>query len=774
MTKRDDVANAVSYFPNSIDSDDNLYLVRDSLRVKLVKSYTPGDTSITIYDENGVISLFPPTGVITLTDQCNDIQNRGICFYYASVSSTGFSGLILLPGFNDVVKQANITDVTLNVVDYHHEVLKNTLMQIQHYVGLDTDANAIQNPNSTLMARLAYLKSMVLSPKAWFSADKTFGIASPTFTVTFANQSLKTGDTPTYTWQIYNHLTGNPVTIGTVDSSGNLVQGFTYGIYDISLTVENEYGSNKVTFEKMITARIGAPNEVVLEFIYGADQIATTITETVNGNPVTYAGIRAPTDSFINVHIIPDTLPLPLTGYDNKGEELSGGVPIDPIEQYTWSLGDDITHPSQPHAQALYSLGGVYSLILRTDTLFGAYRITKHAGVIDMVEPVNLWIWTFNNYLYPDTGNTPGYMPLDYIAPGGDIYANEFGLLSETFKTATSPLTVIRDESFINSTTQNGDVNVPKAKAEFRRNVSLALKGNLSSGHGGKALMYWAGQDITAHGQGTTYADNAVRIREHDGFTDSYVNHNSISRPWNWVCLNSDTTSYFILGVDYFCGSDPTQSPTYQVKDALNLSSLTVTSTPITFENYANGATELQFNPANYDLTGNVISGNYSVCRSAWRGSSGYFLRNSAVGQFFRIKSFYRTEGTLAHEFQTISKLTDMPGPTKLEGQLVPLSNGLFFFNNSGNISAYNDTNGTWETGGASASSSTFRSMQDTTQANFDDPTNTLLAASYDRSAYLSYDYSSAAFIKFNSLDLSFYNLNSRPVQRSQFLMGIY
>ena len=115
-----------------------------------------------------------------------------------------------------------------------------------------------------------------------------------------------------------------------------------------------------------------------------------------------------------------------------------------------------------------------------------------------------------------------------------------------------------------------------------------------------------------------------------------------------------------------------------------------------------------------------------------------------------------------------------MIGPAKIEGQLVALSDGLFFFNNSGNIVAYNDTTGTWESGGASATSAPFRNLQDTRNVDFDNAANTLLATSYDRTAFLSYDYSSAALMKFNSLDLAFYALPNRPVVSAQFLMGVY
>ena len=115
-----------------------------------------------------------------------------------------------------------------------------------------------------------------------------------------------------------------------------------------------------------------------------------------------------------------------------------------------------------------------------------------------------------------------------------------------------------------------------------------------------------------------------------------------------------------------------------------------------------------------------------------------------------------------------------MSGSLKTEGQLVPLNSGIFFFNNSGNISAYNTTSNTWETGTSGSGGSTFRSLQDDTVSGFDIIDNTLLAASDGQHvAYLSYDYSINAFIKFNSIDMTFNRLISRPTG-VQWLMGIY
>jgi hypothetical protein len=209
------------------------------------------------------------------------------------------------------------------------------------------------------------------------------------------------------------------------------------------------------------------------------------------------------------------------------------------------------------------------------------------------------------------------------------------------------------------------------------------------------------------------------------------------------------------LGADYTSGTVANHSYTYQTLATYDLLTLTNTNTDLTISSYKNGAHELQEHVAIYDGSGDSTYGYFATYRSAWKGSEGYFVRNDSVGDYFRIRDFYKTEGTVATEFVYITKLSDMTGPVKSEGQLVALSDGLFFFANSGNISAYNTSTNVWETGGVSSSSVSFRSLQDSSVEGFDSTANTLLATTDgDRTAYLSYDYSPYAFIKFSSLEL--------------------
>lgn len=199
---------------------------------------------------------------------------------------------------------------------------------------------------------------------------------------------------------------------------------------------------------------------------------------------------------------------------------------------------------------------------------------------------------------------------------------------------------------------------------------------------------------------------------------------------------------------------------------------LSSSTTLINPNNFINGANELiEHVTSGFDEFHEPANGRFAVYRQTIRGNTGYFLRNDGVGNFYKIKEFYRTEGTSGNPVENIRKLQDISGTVKLEGELVNLTNGLFFFNNSGNVSAYNITSGVWEIG---SSISPFRSLQDKTVDNYNDLDQTMLATSdNDRNAYLSYDYSTNAFVKYNSIDKTFHALTSRS-SGEQWILGIY
>jgi hypothetical protein len=186
-------------------------------------------------------------------------------------------------------------------------------------------------------------------------------------------------------------------------------------------------------------------------------------------------------------------------------------------------------------------------------------------------------------------------------------------------------------------------------------------------------------------------------------------------------------------------------------------------------------ATLLQKNAVADFTTGGVSKyGYFSSYRQALRDDTYYIIKNDKVGTNFRIYSFFSTYQDPTVWLGGFKKLPDILGPTKLEGQLVNLQSGIYFFNNTGAVSAYDTDLGVWRTGGPGLNSIDFIKVQDTNTVDYDDQSNNLLAASDGSyNAYISYDYSPNSFIKFNDLDLTFTKLGSRP-EGNQWAIGTY
>jgi len=731
-----------SSYPTEFDSDSNLFLVHDALRASLVSDYEPGDTEITVSGDILILSNFPASGLITLTEQCSDPKERASSYYYASydAATLTFSGLEILPGFEDKARPKDITHVTQNVMDSHHNNIKDAIISIQNFVGVKDTTDLIPF-GETMEGRTNFLRNIVLSPKAWFSVDQRVGLVP--FTVEFEDKSFRLGtdgtsQTVEFLWDFGDSTTS--------DTVGSVTKTYTEpGNYTVSLTITNDFGTDVCSFPALINARIPAPDEAVVKYTQGNGQTVTQ-GDPVNGPYTTPPRIRSPINTLIEFVIPPGENPnTPDRSF--AGELLNSfDTPIDPVIAYNWALGDDLNHPNTSSTKASYSVGGIYDFKIRLDTEFGAYRITTYEDTIDIVENVNMWLWVFD-----DTTNIRSY---------------EYGLISQTFKLNSNQLnTISRNSNFLNSAPDSD-----KQKQEFKRNMGFTARGNLQSGKGGTNLLYYASGRTALQ----LPSEETINMVEYNAFGDTYIQRDPISRPWNWFSFGSNSNVYFLLG-STSAAIAPNVSPTNLVKQTVNQLTFTVTSETWTDANFLNGATDLKNNPAVYDGSGDSVYGHYSVYRSTWSDNVGFMARNDNVGAFFRIRSFYRTEGSSALPFQSLRKMQDIQGVAKLEGQLTSLADGTYFFNNSGSLSKFDDTTKLWTTGGPGVNSAAYRALQDTTVDNFDSPENTLLIASdLDKRAYLSFDYSATkGLIKFNSVDLSFSALGSRP-EGEQFSMGVY
>lgn len=757
-------------YPVSFDADDNLYHVNDSLRLTLADDYNPGDTRILVTGDLTTLARWPATGIITLTEQCSDIQYRAISFMYTGINTTtGYiSGLVLMSEFTDVFKPKNITHVTCNVMAEHHNSLKDAVIAIQEFVGVKgtTDTEPF---GPTLEGRINFLRNVVLQPRAWFEADRQVG--NIPLEVTFTDRSFRLGtdgtsSNVTIEWDFGDNTASivsavtatsnapdNP-NLYVIDTDGGSIKKTYYnaGIFDVTLTVTNDFGSDQIVFPDFINARIPAPIEATMYFPSptppGVMTPGILNTSTPTSYPYTVVPtIRSPINTLIDINI--DAGENPNTpGYSYAGEPLNGShSALDPIMSYTWALGDDLNHPNALTTKAAYSVGGIYDLKLRVDTEFGAYRITTYKNAIDIIEDTNMWMW-----LYTDLSLT-------------NVRAYEYGLISESFKVKSTPALymVTRDASFLDAVPETA-----RQKSEFRKNTGYATWGTGTSGAGSSVWLYWAsGRQVAQPATVET-----INFVEYNAFQDSFAIQLSTIRPWNWASFSSSSMAYFLFGA-ISTDQQPGQSATNPVKLQFDSLAQTFTTTTLTVTDFENGAQELLQNPATF--TGGVSDhGDFSVTRTAWKGNTGYIARNDSVGEFLKIKSFYRTEGSLGNPVKTIRKLIDIQGPSKPEGELGDLSTGIYMFNNSGSISAYNESTSVWSTGGPGINSVAYRSLQDTSVPNYDDVNNTMMVATdHDHRAYITFDYSSNVYLKFSELDLTFVTLGARPAG-TQWMIGIY
>jgi PKD repeat protein len=746
-------------YPDTIDDDTNLYLVKDSIFLKLATDYVPGDTFINVEFDAVRTPLFPSTGIITLTEQCSEPEERAVSFYYTSFSNNVFSGLTILPSFkNNTIKPAVYTTVVMNVMAEHHNSLKNTIIQIELYAGKKiTNRNTALTPQSgTIEERITALQQLAYEPRAWFSFDTLVGLAP--LTVHFTNESIRLGEeipdnTIEYVWDFgdstasnINYTTSqvcfNTCDVGTTTTNSNQIS-HTYtnpGIFTVSLTVKNDFGQDSFEIKKAINVKYPAPDQAIIYITAG------NLQQVINGT------FKSPTNLPITIYVPSGYNPS--TGETYAGEPVnSSHSPLDPIVKYTWQITDDIDHANSSSTIALFSVGGIYDISLRCDTKYLSYRITNYLDYINIIENTNLWLFTF------------------FGSSSTVIQASEMGFLSETFKTKQNSFyTISTNNDFLKN---NQYLNESQLTKEFSRNTNFRNIGTATSGYGGTSLVHYA----SGRAYGDPISNEKINCFTFNGFYEVYsvTGMPTITRPWNWVPMNYDELSYFILG-NISTSQDPGVSLTNWGSVTIHNTETNVVQTgTLSSSDFVSQATLLQQNATAGFSSGGVSSyGYFSSYRQALRDDTYYILKNDAVGTNFRIKSFFSTYQDPTTWLGGFKKLPDILGPTKLEGELVNMQSGIYFFNNTGAISSYDTDLGVWRTGGPGLNSVDFLKVQDTDTLNYDDETNSLLACGDgSNNAYISYDYSPNSFIKFNDLDLTFTKLNGRP-EGSQWNIGTY
>lgn len=695
----------MSNYPSIFDTDYNLYLVKDALKVPLGIDYHPGQGVIVA---DGDISKFPLNGIITLVDQDSPAHERAVSFNYGRRTNREFINLELTESSIDCFKPKSLTMITMQVMREHREAIKDAILSIENFLGPKHKVDTAPN-GDTIFGRINFMQKILFAPKAWFEADKITGSAPLTvnFTFTGTGNTGPVGDI-TYTWNFGGEdeiKTNEPKIEKLFLDSGNKT---------ITLTVKNEYGEDSVSFPEMIKVKGKAPDQALIRFAPQQQQLGFMQNEVM---PKIRTQVRVPVAIEIPQKMVSEKRTFAGEVIDQNTSRVS-----DPITSYTWNLGDDLPHANSPKTKALYSVGGLYDLVVRTDTASGTHRTTVYPNAIDVVEPVNVWLWTVNNKT---------------------IRSYEFGLLSEVFKTSSNTNEIEINDSFI-------EISHLREKFEFWRNNNSAKKNEMKSGQSGDLLLFWAS------GRNKDYDPIAEKINftQYNGFLDTYTAKDSIpGKPWNWISMANNNKIYFILGSNVN-GPLPTLSMTSQTKTTYEIDSGTVSNEEIEYRNYKNGAHDLVKNPGVFDSNYDAENGHFAAYRTTWKNNTGYIIRNSTLGEHFSFHDFYRTEGTIGSPCQNIVKLLDLPGDNHKDGDLAALNNGVYFFNNSGMTYCFSSSTSTWEL------------VTPHNKVAIKDMDGLMATSDSDSKAYLTLEGINNGFIKFNELDMSYTTLNQKPLDK--------
>ena len=725
----------MSAYPSILDFDNDSVSAKNFCTFSLAKDFLQGQSSL-ICVRLGEGGIPPESGTLTLVDSNAFGKPVSQQFLYQSfIEVDGFIDFLNIKPLGEEKSFPAGTLVTHNVLAKHHNTVANSLIRSQKRIGVH--GQVAKNTNHpTLEGRVNFLREVVLSPKAWFVASRSIGLAP--LTVLFENKSFR----------LVTDGLQNPVDViwdfgdGTIlkvdaDKAYEPIE-HTYanpGVYDVRLTVENSHGRDTCFFPNLIQAKVPAPHEAILSF-QGSSNLVKVQKGTPHEGPYQqFPSVRASVNEYFEARVFRSKVP----GFNDRlgtGERvLSNGLVPDRITRFEWELSDDLNHGNSPETRAVYSVGGIYDLKLRVFTELGSYRYTTYENAIDVVEKENLWLWI------QDSDKT--------------VRAYEYGLLNQTFKPAGNESYLIeRDDSFLQSESS-------LHQNEFQRNVFPVSRGNTFSGDGGNALVFYS----SGRSENAPVSDEKVASFEFNGFHGSYDVGPSWTRPWNWMGFAAPDEAIFCLGNSVLNNVDVNQQC-----DKISYADLAMTSFGYTAEAF-DGSQDLLKHPT--DGIGSAIT----TYRSAWSDRRGYFVKNDGVGIYYRLQPFYRTEGVPGQWVQSFLRLQDIQGgsPQKLSGSLESLSDGLYFFTNSGSVSYYDTVSSVWYETGPGHQSSNYRASHDPTVGNYESPSQSFLSASTGEDiVMLSYDYSPNAFFSFNRLTQTFLPATGgRPVGQ-QFSMLVY
>ena len=180
------VSGDLSVYPDAIDDKDILYEAKNNAQTQLKQSVGFNGKKIIVDDA----SIFPSKGLLRIGPPAGEAGNSEL-IYYDSRTNTTFSELIRAFAGSVQHPWDAGSYVSNAVMAEHHNAVKDAIINIENYVGLETNPNA-----DSLNGRLKTLENKFLSPKPLFRSFPRKG--SPPLSVRF--QNFSGGDVVRYFW----------------------------------------------------------------------------------------------------------------------------------------------------------------------------------------------------------------------------------------------------------------------------------------------------------------------------------------------------------------------------------------------------------------------------------------------------------------------------------------------------------------------------------------------------------------------------------------------
>ena len=521
----------ISNYPTSYDDETQLKTVVDGLASKttsVIKPYDEDDS--TTYDwENGkgIIdvndnSLWPESGYITiyLKGHYGKAVDRATLFHYSSKGDNTFENVIIVPG-QDFLYFPEGSEVIQNVVAQNHNYSKDAIIELEKYLG-----HRGTEDQSTIEWFTEFYVHNVRVPKPWLSLNATNVFTGeyvvfqemttrikPGFTMdldssvewvfdlgdeTMISVSLDTENTEyvfNISYRYINPLTGKKGEILSKEerkSSWDRSIRHQYsdpGVYDVSLYVKNEFGSDQMLLKEAIKVIENAPEWLTIN-VNGPHK-------DVNKNSLTRAKAKLEN---IEVGCEYDLGKLDQSYSDIK---------------FLWDISflDSSLVPNTPFLNLAFEAGGMYDIGLKIVAPNGSWLGACEDNAIDIVEKPSVWL----AYVSKNSGN---------------LDMNEYSIISNTWKANSSPFNLNYSYEFLEGATDAGtDLSLA-----FRNSQGFYSKPNTDEAH-----LLWAPNK------------REVDVAKFDSMTNAYSSALSVRliRFYNWYTLympTQYTDRIYVLG----------------------------------------------------------------------------------------------------------------------------------------------------------------------------------------------------------------------------------